>query len=252
MDRNFHAEASTIATQSDPNPDLELVDAAVYNLVIDHPDGTILWDTGCHPEAGDGHWPGGLYDAFPAIDAHQHRLDDDLAEAGYDIGEIDYVIQSHLHMDHAGGLEFFDGTDTPIFVHEAELKYAYFSAKTGEGNAGYVLDDFDHDLNWNVIYRDNVAPFEDIEFLHLPGHTPGLLGLRVELEDAGTLIFTSDLADSADNYERMQPMGPGLIWDRRSWFDSLRRIHDLERRTDAEVVFGHDTDQIEAVGDGWS
>jgi N-acyl homoserine lactone hydrolase len=251
MDRNFQFEAANIATSSDPNPNMEIVDAAVYNLVIDHPEGTILWDTGSHHEAGDGHWPPGLYNAFPAVDADEHRLDDDLAEAGYEIDDIDYVIQTHLHMDHAGGLEFFAGTETPVFVHEEELKYAYFSAKTGEGSAGYVIDDFDHDLNWEVVYRDGVSYFEDIEFLHLPGHTPGLLGLKVELDGVGPLVFTSDLVDGRENYERTHPMGPGLIWDRQQWFDSVRRVKDIERQTGARVIFGHDPEQLEAIADGW-
>lgn len=33
----------------------------------------------------------------------------------------------HLHLDHAGGLENFAGTDVPIYVHEAELKHAFYS-----------------------------------------------------------------------------------------------------------------------------
>jgi glyoxylase-like metal-dependent hydrolase (beta-lactamase superfamily II) len=36
----------------------------------------------------------------------------------------------HLHLDHAGGLTYFKGTDVPIWVHELELKHAYFSVLT--------------------------------------------------------------------------------------------------------------------------
>lgn len=36
----------------------------------------------------------------------------------------------HLHLDHAGGLENFKGTDVPIHVHEKELKHAYYSVAT--------------------------------------------------------------------------------------------------------------------------
>jgi glyoxylase-like metal-dependent hydrolase (beta-lactamase superfamily II) len=36
----------------------------------------------------------------------------------------------HLHLDHAGGLSYFKGTDVPIWVHELELKHAYFSVLT--------------------------------------------------------------------------------------------------------------------------
>lgn len=251
MDTNFRVEAHTIATQSEPNPDLEFAETPVYNLVIDHPDGTILWDTGSHHDAANGHWPAGLYDAYPHEDAAEHRLDDDLERAGWELGDIDAVFMTHLHMDHAGGLEFFDGTETPIFVHEAELKYAYYSVATRQGSPGYIRGDFDHALNWHVIHRDREQHYNDIEFLHLPGHTPGMLGTMVHLADYGTLIFASDLVDGPENYIDERPLGPGLVWNREKWYDSVRRVKDLERRHDAFVVYGHDLPQIEEIGDGW-
>lgn len=251
VDENFLIEASTAATASDPNPDLEMIDIPVYNLVVDHPEGVILWDTGIHPDARDGHWPSGLVNAFPPANPRDHRLDDDLATAGYDVDDIDYVVQSHLHMDHAGGLELFDGSETPIFVHERELKYAYYSAKTGEGSAGYVLEDFDHDLNWQILHLERETHLDGIEFVHLPGHTPGLFGMFIDLDGHPPLLFTSDMVDNRVNYEKEIPMGPGLIWNRETWFESLRRIKDLQRTTDAEVVFGHDPEQFERIEDGW-
>jgi glyoxylase-like metal-dependent hydrolase (beta-lactamase superfamily II) len=154
-------------------------------------------------------------------------------------------------MDHAGGLERFAGTDTPVFVHEEELKYAYLSATTDEGSAGYVLEDFHHDLNWRLVHRERETPLEDLELLHLPGHTPGMLGTMLHLDDAGTLLFTSDLADVAANYRKEWPMGPGLLWNRQAWLDSVRTAKELERRHDAEVVYGHDHDQFEGMLEGW-
>lgn len=36
----------------------------------------------------------------------------------------------HLHLDHAGGLEHFQNTRVPIYVHEDELKHACWAAAT--------------------------------------------------------------------------------------------------------------------------
>lgn len=249
-DLNYMIEGNTLGTHDEPNPETEYAEIPVFNLVIDHPEGTILWDTGNHEDALDGHWPEGLKQAFYPHDVDEHTLEGDLQAAGYGLDDIDYVFQTHLHLDHAGGLHHFDGTDVPVFVHEEELKFAYYSAKTDEGSAAYVLGDFDHDLNWEVLHRDRETRFEDVEFVRFPGHTPGLTGTVIHLEDE-TLVFTGDEIYQAENYEEEMPLGAGLLWSKRHWFETLQRIKDLERRYDATVVYGHDPDQYEALT-GWS
>lgn len=250
-DENYDLEAGTTATAADPNPMLERTETPVYNLVIEHPAGTILWDSGVHPEAGEGHWPSGLFNAFEAVDATEHTLAADLDAAGFGIDEIDFVIQTHLHMDHAGGLHNFAGTDVPVFVHRDELEFAYLSATTRAGSAGYVKADFDHDLNWRVVHGEREQHFEGIDFVRLRGHTPGVLAMMVDLDDYGTVLFTSDNVEVAANYERGIPAGPGICRNRDEWDVSIAALKDIERRQDATVVFGHDRDQRATIRDGW-
>lgn len=250
-DMNYMMEGNTLATYDEQNPDVEYDEIPVWNLVVEHPEGTILWDTGSHHEAMDGHWPEAVTQAFRPHDAAEHRLDDDLASIGYSIDDIDAVFQSHLHIDHAGGLEFFDGTDTPVFVHEKELKHAYYSNETGSGSDSYLLQDFDHDLNWQVLHRDREEHFTDLEFIRFPGHTPGMTGSMIHLEHK-TIIFTGDQLYMAENYEDEIPLGGPLTWGKTEWRESLRRIQSLERRHDAEVIFGHDPAQVEAIKPGWN
>lgn len=158
---------------------------------------------------------------------------------------MDCVFQSHLHLDHAGGLNEFAGTDVPVFVHERELKHAYFGAKTGTDEA-YVAADFDHDLNWRPLHGDGGPLFEGVEWLHLPGHTPGMVGLAVERE-AGDVLVAGDQAYLEANYRDAHPMGRDLLWSRPEWEASLRGCREYERRHDALVVYGHDPDQVERL-----
>lgn len=244
-DVNNIIEGFTTGSADDPNPDTLMGDGPVYNLVIDHPEATILWDTGSHPEADSGHWPDDLYAAFEHTGLRP--LEDDLADAGYDVGDIDCVIQTHLHLDHAGGLYAFEETDVPIYVHKRELEYAYYSAKTDAGDDAYVAGDFDRELNWRIVHDDREQHFTDLEFVRLPGHTPGLLGVRLELADAGTVVLAGDQAYTRANYHDEQPMGGSLLWSKRHWLESLRLVQDIERRHDATVVCGHDGDDLEML-----
>ncbi|MFB6165685.1 MAG: N-acyl homoserine lactonase family protein [Haloarculaceae archaeon] len=250
-DLNYLIEGNTLGTHDEPNPDTDYVEIPVWNLVIDHPEGTILWDTGNHEEALDGHWPEGLKQAFYPHDVREHALEDDLEEAGYSINDIDYVFQTHLHLDHAGGLHHFDGTDVPVFVHEEEVKFAYYSAKTPKGSGAYVLGDFDHDLNWQILHRDRETHFEDVEFIRLPGHTPGLTGTMIHVDGTGTVVFAGDEIYQSENFESETPLGAGLLWSHQHWFESLQRLKELEREHDAEVVYGHDPEQFELIKGGW-
>lgn len=243
-DLNYPLEGAVTATASNPNPDAVRAEGVVFNLLVETPEGTLLWDTGSHPDAGDGHWPEAVYDAFTHHDATDHPLPDALDDVGYDLADVDYVVQSHLHVDHAGGLGEFAGADVPVFVHETELKHAYFAAKTGRDGA-YVAGDFDHDLDWRPLHGDGGLLLDGVEWVHLPGHTPGLIGLLVERDDGGDLLVVGDEAYVAANYEHEHPMGRDLLWSRPEWEASLRRCKDLERRHDATVVFGHDPDQFE-------
>ena len=200
-DKNFAVDGTTVATDSDPNPDFEYVPYAVWNLVIDTPERTILWDTGSHPDAAT-YWPDPLYETFAHVDADEHDLADDLEAAGYAIDDIDAVVQSHLHLDHAGGLYHFEGTDTPIYVHEEELKFAYYSAKSSAGSIAYVPTDFDRDLDWRVVHRERQL-VEGVELLHLPGHTPGILGALVHTDPP--LLIAGDEA-FFESHSRLAPI----------------------------------------------
>lgn len=74
-----------------------------------------------------------MSDIFAQVDYDpaEHDLDKAIAKTGHSIKDVKAVIIGHLHLDHAGGLEHFFGTDVPIHVHELELKHAFYTVATG-------------------------------------------------------------------------------------------------------------------------
>ncbi len=42
-------------------------------------------------------------------------------------------------------------------------------------------------------------------------------------------------------------MGASLLYDSRAWERSRRKLQDIEPRTDATVLYGHDVDQFQEL-----
>ena len=180
----------------------------MVGILIDHPtSGLILWETG-----GGKNWPEvfgpKLNDIFNRVDyTDDKNLSAAIAKTGHDIRDVKAVIIGHLHLDHAGGLEDFVGTDTKIFVHEMELKYAFHAVATGLDADAYFASYLSFDLNW-VTFLDSVWEiFPGLTIRHSPGHTPGLCILQVNLRNSGTWIFTSDQYHVRENYAGSRPQG---------------------------------------------
>jgi len=244
-DQAYVVDGASMASAAEPDPEHTRIEFVVWNAVIEAGGRTYLWDTGVPTDAAED-WPDPLYGAFEAHDATEHSLEGDLADAGYELADIDAVVMSHLHLDHAGELDAFAGTDTPVYVHRDELPFAFYSAHTDEGSIAYLASDFDGDLNWRVVHRHRHTLADGFELLHLPGHTPGLLGARIETSER-TLLVAGDECYVDANYAEGAPLGPGLLWSEGDWRESLETLRELERRTDADVLYGHDLDRFEEL-----
>jgi glyoxylase-like metal-dependent hydrolase (beta-lactamase superfamily II) len=163
--------------------------------------------------------------------------------AGFGLDEIRAIVLSHLHLDHAGGLEFFRGRNVPIYVHADELKHAFYAVATGEDLGAYIPHYLDFSFNWQALDGEQLELFAGVHLLRLAGHTPALLGLRLDLLNAVTFLFTSDRFHLRDNYAGPQPLG-WLLRDHAAWWRSYRQVKTLADRTDAKLVFGHDADVL--------
>lgn len=245
-DEGFMIRGRNASTVSNPCPRHERRDGAIIAAVIEHPlAGPLLFETGAAEGAHS--WAPELRDLFPLTTYDErHHLDVALENAGYSLSDIRGIILGHLHLDHAGGLEKFRGSDIPIWAHEEEIKTAYFAIATNEDEGAYLQGDLDLNLNWQPIQRDELELFDGLTLRHMPGHTPGLMTLQVETVNSGHFMFTSDLYHLRDLYE--QDLAPGWLGrDSHGWFRSHRWMKHLARRYDATMVFGHDATVLDEL-----
>lgn len=89
-----------------PPDERNRIPLAMRCLLVEHPDGLVLIDTGLGNK--EDHKFLDIYGVENQGTNGPTQLEDALAEAGYKAQEVKYVINTHLHFDHAGGNTFVE------------------------------------------------------------------------------------------------------------------------------------------------
>jgi glyoxylase-like metal-dependent hydrolase (beta-lactamase superfamily II) len=239
-DEGFPLAGAGVSTLSEPNPAAARRKVAIIGALIEHPKiGPILFDTGAAPNAREV-WPPIVFELFAITEYRdEQRLDNVLGAAGFGLDDVKAIVLSHMHLDHAGGLEFFRGKDVPVYVSATELRNAFYAIASKEDIGAYVPHYIDFSFNWQPFDGDHLELFPDFQLHLLAGHTPGLMGLQLDLANSGTFLLTSDQFHLRENYEQGRPLG-WLLRDHAAWWRSYRLARRIAENMDAMLVFGHD------------
>lgn len=247
-DEGFFLRAGNTSTLSNPNPTNKRRRLAMLAFLIAHPtEGLILYETG-----GGNDYPAlvgaPVQDVFSRVDYDASMdLDAAITKTGNRIEDVKMVIIGHLHLDHAGGLEYFKGKNVPVHVHELELKHAFYSVATKSDLGVYLPHYLTFDINWVPFHGAYVEIAQGLNLHHAPGHTPGLSILQLNLKNSGTWVFTSDQYHVKENFENDVPQG-WLARDHDAWVRSHQMIKGLRRRTGGKAVLGHCLDTVRDLG----
>jgi glyoxylase-like metal-dependent hydrolase (beta-lactamase superfamily II) len=221
----------------------EWVTCPTHCVLVETPEGTLLWDTSC-PRDWEERWqPTGLQEFFPYEQVSEEEyLDSRLRQLGVGTNQIDYVVLSHLHFDHCGNANMFADSTAKLVCSDKEKEFAF--GIDGLFQGAHLKTDY-IDLNWETVSGDTEF-LPGVTLLQTPGHTPGCMSMRIDLPDSGTMIFTSDAVYMGDSYG--PPTTPAaIVNDMGQFYESVEKIRGIAEETNATVVFGHDADQIKQL-----
>jgi N-acyl homoserine lactone hydrolase len=198
--------------------------------VVRTDDGVILYDTGVSPRAVPGLLRTDTLARFTDEDLLVRRL----ATAGLEPRDVDLVVLSHLHYDHAGGAEMFP--DAELVAQKDEYAYAHYPASFFA--SFYYRKNFDlPSSRWRLLDGDTeLCP--GVTVLRTDGHTPGHQSLLVELPDTGPVILAGDSCYWQEHVD--QERVPGVVWDPTRALHSIKKLKTIARLTGGRIFPSHD------------
>jgi N-acyl homoserine lactone hydrolase len=198
----------------------------VHGFVVTHPGGAVLVDTGVGG-------PDKLLSDWRVVN---RTAADALADLDMTPGDIDLVINTHLHFDHCGQNAVFP--HAAHYVQRVELDRAERESRSlydwfGFMNARFELLDGDAEI------------LPGLSVIATPGHTTGHQSVVVEAGDGEKDVMIGDAAYTPRLYLSPpdEDLPDGQASDVTAWRDSLSRV----RSTGASRVhFCHNTQVVHA------
>ena len=166
---------------------------------------------------------------------------------GLQPSDIDALVVSHIHLDHAGGAGFLldDMPQAKVYVHERGFKHLVNPSKL-VASAHQALNDDEADLfgTMRPIPPDRLVAVKDggrldlgkhsLVFYDSPGHAPHELTV---LDERNRCVYTGDAAGLYfPGDEILMPIAPAPSFDLEKNLETFRHLLTLEPRA---LLFSH-------------
>lgn len=229
------------------------IDIPYFFYLIQHVRGNVIFDSGAHPSLAIDPRArlGDEADNWEIRMTEQDGVVSRLATVGLAPADITHVLQSHLHYDHAGGLEFFP--HAPIYVQRDELSFAYSPPVYQEGL--YLRADFDlPEIRWREIDGEHDV-FGDgrLVLIPTPGHCAGHQSLVVRLESQ-TVVLVADAAYLIEKMRARALPAAAVAWSPDHMVASWEKLERIEQDLSATLIPTHDLrfrERIRMAPDEW-
>jgi glyoxylase-like metal-dependent hydrolase (beta-lactamase superfamily II) len=236
--------ARLVKTLIDPNWSEAL---PIFAWLIEHPEGLIVIDTGETSRVADrGYFP--WWHPYFKLAVREWVAPEDeigpkITALGFSPDDVRWVIMTHLHTDHAGGLAHFPKSE--ILIHRPEFENA--SGLMGKAR-GYLPHRWPPEFAPRrfELEPDAFGPFPhslpvtaagDVRIVPTHGHTRG--HVSVVLEEEAQLVFFAGDTSYTEQLMVAQAID-GVAPDERAARETLRRIHQLARERPLVYLPSHD------------
>jgi N-acyl homoserine lactone hydrolase len=193
----------------------------------------VLIDTGMHrkhiadPDATFGGYP--FAKALTPIMRPEDDIVHRLGELGLTPTDIDILVCTHFHFDHAGNNADFTGSR--VIAQRAAFEWAqahpgpFPESEWNPPGMNFELIDGDLEL------------LPGITLLATPGHVPGHMSVVVRLPNNGTVVLAIDAIYTRENVETDNWQGQALPEEGKA---SALRLMELAANENGLVITGHD------------
>ena len=227
----------------------KLVHAAV---LIEHPEGNLLWDTGLGRNIDQAFEQNGwLLQQLFAYDKTTPAIDQ-LAEENITEKDLLAIIPSHLHWDHVGGLPDFP--NTPVWAQKQSVSEA-----TEHGHRPAYLPELLLDTTLWQFFELDAEAYEGFShskdlfgdgklvLVDLEGHTPGHLGLFINLNSGQRYFLIGDATWTEKGFKENKPR-PSIVswispvdWHLEENNQIVEKIHQLhQQKPELIIIPAHD------------
>lgn len=211
------------------------VTLSVSAWILRHPRGTVLFDTGMPSSFVEGDARTERISEFLTIGfGADDTVDVQLRANSQDPGRVNFVVVSHLHFDHVGGLSMIPNATVVIQRREWQAGIAVAQ------DADTLHERKDYDLGHPLRLVDGEYDLfgdDTVVCIPTPGHTVGHQSLRVRLLTGQQVVLASDCCYFARTLDggALPTFGYDFSEQRRS-LARLRKIRD----DGATIIPGHD------------
>ena len=203
-----------------------LIDAGISPGCVDDPEKT---------------W-GDIINVYYPVMKEEEKPVNALESIGVKPDDVDYIIVTHLHLDHAGSLRYFP--KAKVIVQLEELRYAFFPDPIMKG--AYIDEDIkDSSINYMPIVGMRSMFNGKVFIFPTPGHTPGHQSVLIRLEKHKPVIITGDAIYLRENLEDDVP--PGFAIDFAKTLYGYSMIKQLAEDEGAEIWYGHDPESFSEI-----